>query len=59
MERQTELHAQAAEPEKQAYASPELIPLGGLAQLTAAGSGTEAETRGRTCRRFSATQPCA
>jgi hypothetical protein len=56
MERQTELHAQA---QKLAYASPGLIPLGELAQLTAAGSGTEAETRGRTCRRQSATQPCA
>lgn len=55
MERQTELHLQP----KQAYASPNLIPLGELAQLTAAGSGVEAETRGRSCRRVTATQPCA
>ena len=54
MERQTELRGQA----KQAYASPRLSPVGHLTALTAAGSGTDAEARGRSCFRDSNSLPC-
>lgn len=55
MERQIEPSPQV----KQTYTAPRLSSLGELSVLTAAGSGAEAESRGRTCRRTSFDQPCA